>query len=169
MFSVLKIFFLILIGAVLSLALTFSLAFIVAVKQKKVKFSWEKMALSVTGCFIIVLGYIRNPRREIMKHYRKWVSEKDLREYRKAMKRVVRSRNNRAAIEVDPGIMSEVRSLSKHDLERTVIQQTLTLEAYMTLYGARLAEAIVLEWPAPVKSQKPKGNFKIKGKKAGKK
>lgn len=171
MFYVLKIFFLILFGAILSLAITFAFAYIVAVQQKKVPFSWEKMSLAVVGWFIIVLGYLRHPRREFMKKYRKWESEKDLRAYKKAMMKVVKSRNNRAAIEVDRGLVNEVKGMSKHDLERTVIQQTLTLEAYMTLYGSRLAEAIVLEWESPRTAEKirTKSEFKIKGNKVVKK
>ena len=173
MVSVLKIFFLILIGAILSLTCTFALAFIVAVQQKKVPFSWEKMGLVIVGWFIICLGYIRHPRREIMKKYRRWESEKDLRTYRKAMMRVVKSRNNRVAIEVDQMLINECKAMSKHDLERLTIQQTLTLEAYMTLYGARLGEAIVLEWEAPRKSEKvkvkAKSEFKIEKNKVVKK
>lgn len=173
-FPVLKIFSVILFGALLSLVITFSLAFLVSVQQGKVPFSWEKMALAVTGWLVICYGYIRKPKKiwmKVSRKYRIWKSEEDLRAYRKAMMKVVKSKNNRAAIEVDAGIIAEVKMMSKHDLERLAVQQTLTLEAYMTLYGARLGEAIVLEWEAPRKSEKvkTKAEFAIKGKKVVKK
>ena len=146
--------------------------------KKKIKVSFKSFGCVVLGWFLIAKktlpifvhkakGKVKRLAITVLSFRAARAANKDLRDYRKAVKRVLRSKNDRIVIEVDREIIDHHKTLSKHDLERLAIQQSLALEAYMAIYGQKLYEAIAFEWSIPRSSDKikTKGDFEVVGRK----